>query len=100
MAQSKNIMNLEDAYLLVKSHKESAKPQDLEEVKKQLRQELLKEMEQERNATQSIIAGNDGTSIVPDNTPKITDAERKVASMMKMSDSDYIKWRDMDKKKK
>lgn len=98
MAQAKNIANLEDAYLLAKSHKTVAQPQNLEEVKKQLRQELLKEIEQERNATHTIISAGDGGAIVQDNTPRLSEAERKVASMMKMSDADYVKWRDAGRK--
>lgn len=99
-AHEKNITNLEDAYILTKSHKPVVEtPQNLEEVKKQLRQELLKEIEQERNATQSIISSNDGVAVVQDTSPKLSESERKVASMMKMSDADYAKWRDIGRKK-
>lgn len=101
IAQAKNILNLEDAYLLSKSQKQSTqKPQDLEEVKKQLRQELLKELEQERKATQTIISSSDGVAVVQDNSPKLSEAERKVAGMMKMSDAEYAKWRDAGRVKK
>lgn len=98
MAQSKNITNLEDAYLLVKSQKPTESPQSLEEVKKQLRQELLKELEQERTATQTIITSGDGGAVVQDKTPTLSDAEKKVARMMKLSEADYVKWRDIGRK--
>ena len=75
------------------------KPQSLEEVKKQLRQELLKEIEQEKNATQSIISSNDGVALVPNNEPKLSEAEKKVANMMRLSDADYVKWRDVGRNK-
>ena len=99
-AQAKNITNLEDAYVLSRSQNQNKQiPQNLEEVKKQLRQELLQEIEQERSATQSIISSNDGVNIVQDNSPKLSDAEKKVASMMSMSESDYVKWRDVGRTK-
>ncbi len=98
-AQAKNITNLEDAYILAKSLKPQQKPQSIEEVKKQLRQELLKEIEQEKNATQSIISSNDGVALVPNNEPKLSEAEKKVANMMRLSDTDYVKWRDVGRNK-
>lgn len=99
-AQAKNITNLEDAYILAKSQKPVTQtPQSLEEVKKQLRQELLKEIEQERSATQSIISSNDGVAVIADNSPKLSEGERKVAKMMKLSDVDYVKWRDVAPRK-
>lgn len=101
VAQEKGITNLEDAYVLAKSHKSvEVKTQDLEDIKKQIRQELLKELELERNATQSIIASNDGVAVITDNSPKLSEGERKVAKMMKMTDAEYAKWRDAPSKNK
>lgn len=97
MAQSKNITNLEDAYVLAKSHKQ--KPQTTDEVKKQLREEILKEIEQERSATHSIISSGDSVSVIKDNTPVLSEVERNVARKMKMSEADYAKWRDAGRKK-
>ena len=101
MAQKKNITNLEDAYHLVKSTKPQAPPQviDTNALKEQLRKELLKEIEAERSATQTIITSNDTVAPVQDNSPKLSDAEKKVANMMRMSESDYVKWRDAGRKK-
>lgn len=95
-ADKKGMTNLEDAYLLTKSYKNSSV--NMDEVRKQLRQELLKEIEQEGKSTQTIITSG-GTSPVPDNVPVLSSAEHKVASMMSMSDSEYIKWRDAGRKK-
>jgi hypothetical protein len=101
MAQSKKMNNLEDAYLLVKANKATTvSVPDSEALKKQLRQEILKELESERNATQTIISSNDNPSVIVDDSPKLSPAEMKVARMMKLSDADYVKWRDIGKKKK
>ncbi len=99
-AQEKKIVNLEDAYHLVKSRK-PAKTEtiDKEALKKELRQELLKEIEAEKS-TSSIITTSDSGAVVEDNTPKITEAERKVARHQKLTDEEYIKWRDVGKKRK
>jgi hypothetical protein len=98
VARDKQMNNLEDAYLLNKSMKtQSQKP---EEVKQQLRQEILKELEAERSATQTIITPNGGTTPVTNNSPQLNDSEKRVAKMMKLSEADYAKWRDAGRKKK
>ena len=94
IAQSKGITNLEDAYILAKSHKQSQQPTDIDAIKKQLKEEVLKEIENERNATASIISSNDSASFTPKAEPVLTDAERTVARKMKLSEKDYVKWRD------
>lgn len=98
VAQAKNITNLEDAYLLHKSKTSNTSPTNIEELKKQLRQELLNEIEAEKNATQTIITSGNGGIVVQDNSPKLSEGERKVARMMKLSESDYTKWRDVGRK--
>ena len=103
LAQDKNMTNLEDAYLLAKSHKQkesSTQTLSTDELEKQIREKIMKEIEQERNATQTIISSGDGTSVIQDNTPQLSDAERKVAKMMKLSEADYVKWRDIGRNKK
>lgn len=99
IAQKKKMTNLEDAYLLAKSYKQTNQPTNSEDYKKKLREEILKEIEQERNATHSIISSGDGGAVVKDNSPNLSEAERKVASRMKMSDAEYVKWRDAGRKK-
>lgn len=95
LAHNKNITNLEDAYHLAKSYKATQQPVDIEKLKEQIRKDTIAELEQERKSTQSIITSNGTTQIVQDNSPKLSDAERKVAKMMRLSDDDYIKWRDV-----
>lgn len=101
VAQEKNMSNLEDAYLLHRSLRaptQQQTPVDVDALKAQLRAELLKEAEAEKN-TQSLIATNGGAAQVKDNSPVLSDAELKVARMMKMSPDDYATWRDTTKKK-
>lgn len=101
VAHEKGLTNLEDAYLLAKSRKAPATPApqvNQEELKQQLRAQILAEIESERNATHTIISSNGNSAPQTDNTPKITADEQKVARMMKMSDGDYVKWRDVQKR--
>ena len=99
VAQEKGIVNLEDAYLITKAHKPTAQVVDAEVIKKQIREEVLRELEKERKDTQTIISTNDGVAHVVDKSPSLSEAEKKVAKMMSMSDVDYVKWRDISKKK-
>lgn len=95
MASKKGITDLEDAYLLVKSTKETATPETLKE---QLRREILEEIKSEKISTQSIITA--GADVVPVTSNEVTlsEGELRVAKMMKLDPNDYVKWRDMDKK--
>lgn len=98
-AHDKKITNLEDAYFLVKARKEKEKPSsDPEKLKEELRKELLKEIEEERKSTQTVISSNDSGPVVQDNTPKLSDKERQVAQNLKMTEDEYVKWRDVGKK--
>lgn len=98
IAESKKMTNLEDAYFLSKSNKPVA-PQNMEEVKKQIRQELLLELENERKSTKSIITDGGDVSIVQENAPTLSESEMKVSSMMGMKPEEYIKWRDIKPKR-
>lgn len=104
-AHDKKIVDLEDAYLLNKSKKTpQQQPVDVEVLKKQLREELLKEMEREKD-TSSIISTNDQVNPIKEvNTPKISPAEENVAKKMfrnvKNPIAEYIKWRDGGQRKK
>lgn len=101
-AQSKKMVNLEDAYLLIRNSKPQVSAQniDIEQLKKQIRDDLIKEIQSEKDATQSIITTNDNNNTPnQDNSPKLSDAEKKVSRMMKMSEDEYAKWRDVTKKK-
>ena len=100
LAHEKKMTNLEDAYLLLRSQQGSSKdPQaDLAKLKEELRGELLKELEDEKASTGSIITEQDSKPVIEDNSPKISDSERRIAEGLKMSPEEYVKWRDVDKK--
>ena len=98
-AHTKKMTDLEDVYLLLKAQKTTENsPLDVNKLKEDIRRELLKELEAEKDSVQSIISSNDAGQIVQDNTPKLSEAEKRVARMMKLSESDYIKWRDAGRK--
>jgi hypothetical protein len=101
-AQEKQMTNLEDAYKLTLADKVVDTPKqeptkqeqiDINKLKTELRNELLKELESERN-TSSIISSNSSQAPTKNDEPQLTDAERKVARMQGLSDADYVKWRD------
>ncbi|MDD4804810.1 MAG: hypothetical protein PHN69_06625 [Candidatus Pacebacteria bacterium] len=98
IAHEKKMLDLEDAYLLSKSAKPSESV-NADELKKQLREEILKEIEAEKNTTTTVITpGNSGT-VYEENAPKLTEAEKKVASRMfrKAKDpyAEYEKWKNV-----
>jgi hypothetical protein len=101
IAHSKKILNLEDAYLLSKSAKNPSSNTNIniEELKQQIRKEVLKELEADAETTRTIITpGNDG-AVYEDNTPKLTDKEKKVAKHMfkdsKNPYAEYAKWKNV-----
>lgn len=98
VAHEKKIFDLEDAYLLVKSAKPSP-PVNTDELKKQLREEILKEIEADKDATTTVIASGNSGTVYEDNAPKLTEAEKKVASRMfrKAKDpyAEYEKWKNV-----
>lgn len=104
-AYDKKIANLEDAYLLVKSSKSvKQQPIDVEALKKQLREDIMKELNSQKD-TSTIISTNDNANPIKEvNTPKISSAEEKVAKKMfrdvKNPIAEYIKWRDSTQRKK
>lgn len=99
VAYDKKLENIEDAYLLVRSQKAptqsapTTQTLDIEQVKAQLRQELKQELELELGTT-SIIQTGGATPPKTQDTPTLSNAEQKVARMMRLSDADYVKWRD------
>lgn len=103
IAQSKQLNNLNDAYLIYKGSKSltpaTTPVPDVETLKKQIRDELIAEMNAEKDSTQSIIRSNNSNAVIQNNTPTLSESEKRVARMMRLSDTDYIKWRDVGKKK-
>lgn len=97
IAQSKKLSNLEDAYLLSKSAKTPSNTPNVDELKQQIRKEVLQELEADANVTRTIIApSNDGT-VYEDKTPKLSEEEKKVARNMFRKSKDpyaeYAKWK-------
>lgn len=110
MAQTKQLTNLEDAYKLSiadkpkdqvdKQDNVSGKQEviDLEKIKADLRKDLLKELESERN-TSSIISSN--SSQVPStksDEPQLTPQQLEVALKQGLTPAEYAKWLDPKQK--
>ena len=93
----KKLYNLEDAYKLSKSVKtsEETKTVDTDKIREELRAEILKELASEKNTTRTIITTNSETADIKDDKPKMTDEEKRVARKMRVSDEEYIKWRNI-----
>jgi len=93
IAKEKKIVDLEDAYLLLKSKKSPS--QSVEEMKKQIRTELLEEMKKEGESTKSIINDTASDPVESKDAPTLSPQEVKVAKGMGMSIEDYVKWREI-----
>ena len=97
--------NLEDAFHLMHSRgyfdsdstQQQSQSIDVEALKEQIRQELRAEL-QSNVDTGTIITSGAETAPVKDNAPVLSDQERKVARMMRMSEEDYAKWRGIRKR--
>lgn len=92
MARDKQLTNLEDAYKLVKSSKGLPSKDDLKE---QLRVEILKEMKDEGISTKTIINDTSTQPVAPTDTVVLSPQEVKIAKGMGMSIQDYVQWRDI-----
>lgn len=100
----KRATNLEDAYKIIKADelaKSQSQPQsiDIETLKQQIRNDLLKELESTNSATQTIITTNDKPAIIPDTTPRLNEAELEFCRKTGTDPGEYAKWRDWGKKK-
>lgn len=95
LANEKGIVNLEDAYHLLKANKPSSQETlYVDKVKEELRKEILRELSEERDSTQTIISTNSQSSLPNVNLPQISKQELSVARNMGLSEKEYIKWRD------
>ena len=95
MAQKKEITNLEDAYLLVRSRKQPSV--DEKTLKEQLKKEVRAELERELKETKTIISSQVDSKPVVSKDPELSPGELKVAKHMGMSPKEYAKWRDTNK---
>src|SRR5690606_2858418 len=99
------IENLDTAFHIMKSRKgggATTPTLNVDEIKAQLREELMKELtsQQEANVdTSTIIQTGGDVSPVRDTSPALTPQEQKVARMMGSKADEYAKWRDVKKKK-
>lgn len=92
-AIEKKLDSLEDAYLLLKAKSGQQQPDNIDSIKEQIRQEILQEL-QSNQSTSSIIGTQGVQRPIVDDTPVLTEAERRVARGLGMTDAEYAKWRD------
>ena len=98
-ASQRGITDLEVAYKAIKGDRGNKETVDVEALKEQIKKDLIKEIEDERKATSTMISTKTSNKPVTDNKPKISKAEEAVAMRMfaksKSPVADYVKWRDM-----
>lgn len=90
-AEKHDVLNLEVAYKAMKA--ENVKEPDIEELRKQIKEELLNELKQNSLETQSIIGGVSQKPIKQDDTVNLSNRELRIAKAMGLSPSEYAKWR-------
>lgn len=105
LARDEGINSLDTAYHVFTSRKgggRSTEALDVNDIKEQLRQELLAELKAEQDArvdTTTVIQTGGGSAPLRNNEPQLSPAESKVARMMGMGLKEYAKWRDAKKKR-
>lgn len=105
IAQQEGVGSLDAAFHIAQGRKGTAQKSnqlDADTLREELRKELMAEMEQKlaSQADTSTIINSAGSAPVGDTSPKLSQAELKVASNMGMTPKDYADWRDFDKTKK
>ena len=90
-AEKHDVLNLEVAYKAMKA--ENVKEPDIEELRKQIKEELLNELKQNSLETQSIVGGISQKPIKQDDTVNLSNRELRIAKAMGLSPSEYAKWR-------
>lgn len=90
-AEENDVTNLEVAYKALKA--ESVKEPDVEEIRKQIKAELLEELKNNSINTQSIVGGISQKPITNDNEVSLSAREQRIAKAMGVSFADYAKWR-------
>lgn len=93
-------LSLEDAYLISKANQPQVETPtqqvlpDLEQIKRELMEELKKELASAQPVdTSSIISSRGGVAPVGDTTPKLSPAEARMAKIYGMTEEEYAKWR-------
>ena len=90
-AEKHDVLNLEVAYKAMKA--DSIKEPNVEELRKQIKEELLNELKQNSLETQSIVGGMSQKPIKQDDTVNLSSRESRIAKAMGMTPSEYAKWR-------
>ena len=90
-AEKVDVLNLEVAYKAMKSEK--AKEPNYDEIRAQIKAELLDELKQNSINTQTLVGGISQKPINNDNGTRLTGREERIARAMGMSPSEYAKWR-------
>lgn len=90
-AEKHDVLNLEVAYKAMKA--DSIKEPNVEELRKQIKEELLNELKQNSLETQSIVGGISQKPIKQDDTVNLSNRELRIAKAMGLSPSEYAKWR-------
>ena len=90
-AEKHDVLNLEVAYKAMKA--ENVKEPDIEELRKQIKEELLNELKQNSLETQSIVGGISQKPIKQDDTVNLSSRELRIAKAMGITPSEYAKWR-------
>lgn len=107
-AYDNRLSNLEDAYHLVKvkgqgeqqnvstpplnASQGQAPAIDVEALKEQIRQDVLKELQSEVD-TGSLMTSNSASVPVEDNSVRLSSAELRIAKNLRMTPEEYMKWK-------
>ena len=89
-AEKHEVLDLEVAYKAMKS--DSIKEPNIDELKEQIRKELLEELKQNSLNTQSIVGGNSQKPIETQEV-NLSAKEQRIARAMGMTLEEYAKWR-------
>lgn len=90
-AEEHEVYDLEIAYKALKSEK-MEKP-DMEELRRQIKEELLAELKQNSLSTQSVIGVNSQKPINQGEDVTLSNREQRIARAMGLTPSEYAKWR-------
>lgn len=88
-AQEHDVLDLEVAYKAMKADK--TKEPNMDELRAQIRQEIMEELKNNSLQTQSIISSSDQTNSVKEEV-QLSAQEMRVARGLGMSPSEYAKW--------
>lgn len=90
-AEKHDVLDLEVAYKALKS--ESLKEPNIDELRKQIREEIMNELKQNSLSTQSIVGGVSQKPINNNNEVSLSSKEQRIARAMGLTPSEYAKWR-------